>query len=45
MPTEADTCRKLIVHKLQAVNWNNELYSIAGQAGKPEADPFKPVFL
>ena len=31
MPTEADTCRKLIVPKLQGAGWDNEPYSIAEQ--------------
>jgi type I restriction enzyme, R subunit len=31
MPTEADTCRGLVVPKLQAVGWDNEPYSIAEQ--------------
>ncbi len=31
MRTEADTCRKLVVPKLQAVGWDNEPYSIAEQ--------------
>ena len=31
MPTEADTCRRLVVPKLQAVGWGNEPYSIAEQ--------------
>src|SRR5437870_3546951 len=31
MPTEADTCRKLVVPKLQAAGWDNEPYSIAEQ--------------
>ncbi len=31
MPTEADTCRKFVVPKLQAVGWDNEPYSIAEQ--------------
>src|SRR5437870_10700641 len=29
MPTEADTCRKFVVPKLQAAGWDNEPYSIA----------------
>ncbi len=29
MPTEADTCRKFVVPKLQAAGWDNESYSIA----------------
>jgi type I restriction enzyme R subunit len=31
MPTEADTCRKLVVPKLVAVGWDNEPHSIAEQ--------------
>jgi len=31
MPSEADTCRKLVVPKLQAAGWDNEPYSIAEQ--------------
>ncbi len=31
MPTEADTCRKLVVPKLQAAGWDTEPYSIAEQ--------------
>src|SRR5436305_6404485 len=31
MPTEADTCRKLVVPKLQVAGWDNEPYSIAEQ--------------
>jgi type I restriction enzyme R subunit len=31
MPTEADTCRRFVVPKLQAVGWDNEPYSIAEQ--------------
>jgi type I restriction enzyme R subunit len=31
MPTEADTCRKFVVPKLQAVGWDTEPYSIAEQ--------------
>jgi hypothetical protein len=31
MPTEADTCRRLVVPKLQAASWDNEPYSIAEQ--------------
>ena len=31
MPTEADTCRKLVVPKLQAAGWDNEPRSIAEQ--------------
>jgi type I restriction enzyme R subunit len=31
MPSEADTCRKFVVPKLQAVGWDNEPYSIAEQ--------------
>jgi len=32
MRTEADTCRKLVVPKLQAVGWDNDpYYSIAEQ--------------
>jgi type I restriction enzyme R subunit len=31
MPTEADTCRKLVVPELQAAGWDNEPYSIAEQ--------------
>src|SRR5258707_13199578 len=31
MPTEADTCRKFVVHKLHAFGWDNEPYSIAEQ--------------
>jgi type I restriction enzyme R subunit len=31
MPTEADTCRKFVVPKLQAAEWDNEPYSIAEQ--------------
>jgi hypothetical protein len=31
MPTEADTCRKLVVPKLQVSGWDSEPYSIAEQ--------------
>src|SRR6266568_3574513 len=31
MPTEADTCRKFVVPKLQAAGWDNEPYSLAEQ--------------
>jgi type I restriction enzyme R subunit len=31
MPTEADTCRKFVVPKLQTAGWDNEPYSIAEQ--------------
>jgi type I restriction enzyme R subunit len=31
MPTEADTCRKFVVPKLQAAGWDSELCSIAEQ--------------
>jgi hypothetical protein len=31
MPTEADTCRKFVVPKLQAAGWETEPYSIAEQ--------------
>jgi len=31
MPTEADTCRKLVVPKLLATGWDNEPHSIAEQ--------------
>jgi type I restriction enzyme, R subunit len=31
MPTEADTCRKFVVPKLQSAGWDNEPYSIAEQ--------------
>ena len=31
MPTEADTCRKFVVPKLQAAGWDNEPFSIAEQ--------------
>jgi type I restriction enzyme R subunit len=31
MPTEADTCRKFVVPKLQAAGWDSEPYSIAEQ--------------
>jgi len=31
MPTEADTCRKLVAPKLQAAGWDNEPHSIAEQ--------------
>ena len=31
MPTEADTCRKLVVPKLQAAGWDNDPHSIAEQ--------------
>jgi type I restriction enzyme R subunit len=40
MPTEADTCRKLVVPKLQAAGWDNDPHSMVKQAGKPDADPF-----
>ena len=29
MSTEADTCRKFVVPKLQAVGWDNDPHSIA----------------
>src|SRR5204863_7581422 len=31
MPTEADTCRRFVVPKLQAAAWDNVPYSIAEQ--------------
>src|SRR2546429_7497209 len=31
MPTEADTCRRCVVPKLQAAGWDNEPFSIAEQ--------------
>lgn len=31
MPSEADTCRKLVVPRLQAAGWENEPHSIAEQ--------------
>src|SRR5437667_10193223 len=31
MPTEADTCRKYVVPKLQSAGWDTEPYSIAEQ--------------
>jgi type I restriction enzyme R subunit len=31
MGTEADTCRKLVVPKLQAAGWDNDPHSIAEQ--------------
>src|SRR5213594_2162468 len=31
MPTEADTCRKLVVPKLQGAGWDSEPHSIAEQ--------------
>jgi type I restriction enzyme R subunit len=31
MPTEADTCRKLVVPKLQAAGWDDDPHSIAEQ--------------
>jgi type I restriction enzyme, R subunit len=31
LPTEADTCRKLVVPKLQAAGWDNDPHSIAEQ--------------
>src|SRR5207249_1299130 len=31
MPTEADTCRRFVVPKLQVAGWDNEPYSIAEQ--------------
>jgi type I restriction enzyme, R subunit len=31
MLTEADTCRKFVVPKLQAAGWDNEPHSIAEQ--------------
>jgi hypothetical protein len=31
MPTEADTCRKFVVPKLQSAGWENEPHSIAEQ--------------
>jgi type I restriction enzyme R subunit len=31
MPTEADTCRKWVVPRLQAAGWDNEPHSIAEQ--------------
>ena len=31
MPTEADTCRKLVVPKLQAAGWDSDPFSIAEQ--------------
>lgn len=29
--SEADTCRKFVVPKLQAASWDNEPHSVAGQ--------------
>jgi type I restriction enzyme R subunit len=40
MPTEADTCRKFVVPKLQAAGWEDEPHSMIQQAGKRDADPF-----
>ena len=31
MPNEADTCRRLVVPKLQAVGWDDSPHSIAEQ--------------
>lgn len=31
MPTEADTCRKYVVPRLQAAGWDSDPYSIAEQ--------------
>jgi len=31
MPTEADTCRKYVVPKLQATGWDSDPHSIAEQ--------------
>jgi type I restriction enzyme R subunit len=31
MPTEADTCRKYVVPKLQAAGWDDDPHSIAEQ--------------
>jgi hypothetical protein len=31
MPSEADTCRKFVVPKLQAAGWDNDPHSIAEQ--------------
>jgi type I restriction enzyme R subunit len=31
LPTEADTCRKYVIPKLQSAGWDNEPYSIAEQ--------------
>ncbi|MGD0261972.1 MAG: hypothetical protein ABSD29_19560 [Verrucomicrobiota bacterium] len=31
MPTEADTCRKLVVPKLQAAGWDDEPHSVGAQ--------------
>ena len=31
MPTEADTCRKLVVPKLRAAGWDTDPHSIAEQ--------------
>jgi hypothetical protein len=39
IPTEADTCRKLALPKFQAARWDDEPYSTAAQAGKPDGDP------
>jgi hypothetical protein len=39
MPTEAYTCRKLVLPKIQATGWDNKPHSIATQACKPDADP------
>jgi type I restriction enzyme R subunit len=36
MPTEADTCKKFVVSRLQAVGWDNEPYSIAEQRTIPD---------
>jgi type I restriction enzyme R subunit len=40
MPTEANTCRKFVVPKLQAAGWENGPHSMIQQAAKPDADPF-----
>jgi hypothetical protein len=31
MSTEADTCRKFVVPKLQSAGWDSDPHSIAGQ--------------
>jgi len=37
MSTEADTCRKFVVAKLQAAGWNFNPHSIAGRRGFTDA--------
>jgi type I restriction enzyme, R subunit len=41
MPTEADTCRKFVVPKLEAAAWDNDLHSI----GEPQSTNCRTFFM